>query len=224
MAIPPLAGLHDSPWKGTIPIIDHIRLIKEGEGIMIGKSVLGKLGKFLSYGVLAILLAGGTALAAEFSADMVSEGGGQAMTGKVFVKGEKIRQEFDQDGEKMVTILRMDRKLTWILMVDEKAYMEMKMKATAEDPKLVEKADPAKVKRLGKETVNGFICEKIQVTEKDAIITQWFSEELGWPLKGEVKGKEGTFTHEYKNIRKGGVSEALFEVPAGFQKMSVPGM
>jgi hypothetical protein len=39
-----------------------------------------------------------------------------------------------------------------------------------------------------------------------------------------VKGPGGVSTHEYKNIRKGGVSDALFEVPAGFQKMSVPGM
>lgn len=192
---------------------------------MMGKPAFGKLGKFLSCGVLAILLAGGTALAAEFSADMAMKGpDGQGMSGKVFVKGQKIRQEFDQDGEKMVTILRMDRKLTWILMVDEKAYMEMKMKESAEDPKLVEKADPAKVKRLGKETVNGFVCEKIQVTDKDVVITQWLSTELGWPIRGEVKGSEGVSTHEYKNINKGGVADALFEIPAGFQKMSVPGM
>jgi hypothetical protein len=162
------------------------------------------LAKLLSCGVLAILLSGGTAFAAEFSADMVMKGpDGQGMSGKVFVKGQKIRQEMDQDGEKMITILRLDRKLSWVIMPDEKVYMEMKMRESAED---------------------GFICEKIQVTEKGTVITQWLSEELGWPIKGEVKGPEGISTHEYKNIGKGGVSETLFEIPAGFQKMSVPGM
>jgi hypothetical protein len=225
MEIPPFAGLHDSLGKGTIPIIDHSSHIKEGEGIMIGKSAFGKLAKLLSCGVLAILLSGGTAFAAEFSADMVMKGpDGQGMSGKVFVKGQKIRQEMDQDGEKMITILRLDRKLSWVIMPDEKVYMEMKMRESAEDPSLVEKADPARIRRLGKETVNGFICEKIQVTEKGTVITQWLSEELGWPIKGEVKGPEGISTHEYKNIGKGGVSETLFEIPAGFQKMSVPGM
>lgn len=192
---------------------------------MIGKSAFGKFGKFLSCGVLAIFLAGGTAFAAEFSADMVMKGpDGQGMSGKVFVKGQKIRQEMDQDGEKMITILRPDRKLSWVIMPDEKVYMEMKMRESSEDPTLAEKADPAKVKRLGKETVNGFVCEKIQVTDKGTVVTQWLSTELGWPIKGEVKGPEGVSTHEYKNIKKGGVSEALFEIPAGFQKMSVPGM
>ena len=192
---------------------------------MIGKPGSGKLGRVLLSGMLAILLAGGSALAAEFSADMVMKApDGGSLSGKVFVKGQGIRQELSQGGEKMVTILRMDRKLSWVLMVEEKVYMEMKMKESAEDHSLAEKTDPAKVRRLGRETVNGFDCEKIQVTENGTVITQWFSEELGWPIKGEVKGPGGVSTHEYKNIRKGGVSDALFEVPAGFQKMSVPGL
>ena len=192
---------------------------------MTRKPVFKQFGKILLTGILATLLAGGAAFAAEFSADMVMKGpDGQGMTGKVFVKGQKIRQEMDQDGEKMITILRPDRKLSWVIMPDEKVYMEMKMKESAEDPTLAEKADPAKVKRLGKETVNGFACDKIQVTEKDTVITQWLSTELGWPIRGEVKSPEGVSTHEYQNIRKGGVSDALFEIPSGFQKMTVPGM
>ena len=175
--------------------------------------------------LVSLLLFGGAALATEFSADMVMKSpDGETMAGKVFVKAGKIRQEFDNDGEKMVTILRPDKKLSWILMVEEKAYMEMKMKPSAEDPTLVEKADPVKVKRLGNETVNGFVCEKIQVTEGSTVITQWLSKELGWPLKGEVKTPEGVSTHEYRNIRKGNVADSLFELPSGYQKMVLPGM
>jgi len=181
--------------------------------------------KILITAVLAVFLAAAAANAAEFSADMVMKGpDGQTMSGKVFVKGQKIRQEMQQGGERVITILRMDKKLSWVLMVDEKVYMEMKMRESAEDPSLVEKADPAKIRRLGKETVNGFVCEKIQVTDKNAVITQWISEELGWPIKGEVKAPEGVSSHEYKNIRKAPVPDDLFEVPKGFQKMTVPGM
>ncbi|MFA0887945.1 MAG: DUF4412 domain-containing protein [Synergistales bacterium] len=192
---------------------------------MIGQSSGRMFRRVLFAGTLALLLTGGSALAAEFSADMAMKApDGSGMTGKVFVKGPKIRQEMTPDGEKMITILRLDKKLSWVLMPDEKVYMEMKMRESAEDPSLVEKTDPAKVRRLGKETVNGFVCEKIQVTEKSTVITQWLSEELGWPIKGEVKAPEGLSTHEYKNIKKGGVSDALFEIPSGYQKMSVPGM
>ena len=192
---------------------------------MIGKPGFKAFGKAFFAGMVAILLAGGVACAADFSADMVMKGpDGQAMSGKVFVKGQKIRQEMEQGGEKMVTILRLDKKLSWVVMTDQKVYMEMKMRESAEDPALVEKTDPAKVRRLGKETVNGFVCEKIQVTDKGTVITQWVAEELGWPIKGEAKTPEGLSTHEYKNIRKGGVSDTLFEIPQGFQKMAVPGM
>lgn len=192
---------------------------------MTGQSFGRRLRRALFAGMLAIFLAAGAAQAAEFSADMVMKApDGSGMTGKVFVKGQKIRQEMTQDGETVITILRLDRKLSWVLMPEEKAYMEMKMRESAEDPSLVEKADPTKVRRLGKETVNGFVCEKVQVTDKGTVVTQWLSTELGWPIKGEVKAPEGVSTHEYKNIRKGGVSDALFEVPSGYQKMSVPGM
>ena len=192
---------------------------------MIGKRFTRKFLAGIFAALVSSLLLGGAALAAEFSADMVMKSpDGETMAGKVFVKAGKIRQEFDNDGEKMVTILRPDKKLSWVLMVEEKAYMEMKMKPSAEDPALVEKADPVKVKRLGNETVNGFVCEKIQVTEGSTVITQWLSKELGWPLKGEVKAPEGVSTHEYKNIRKGNVADSLFELPSGYQKMALPGM
>lgn len=185
---------------------------------------VGSFKKFLAAVTLVLSLAT-LASAAEFSADMVTKGGGQEMTGKVFVKGQKIRQEFGGSGaDAMISIVRMDRKVTWVLMPQEKTYMEMPMKESPEDPALIEKADPAKVKRLGKETVNGFVCEKIQVTEKDAVFTQWLSMELGWPIKGEGASPEGSTSFEYKNIRKGGVSDILFDVPAGYRKMAVPGM
>jgi len=192
---------------------------------MIGRFCVKRAGKILFAAALVLVLSAALAAAAEFSAEIVMKGpDGQAMNGKVFVKGQKIRQEMQQDGETVVTILRVDRRLSWILLVDEKVYMEMKMKESSEDPSLAEKSDPAKVRRLGKETVNGFVCEKVQVTDQGTVVTQWISEELAWPIKGEVKSPEGTSTHEYRNIRKGGVSDSLFEIPPGFQKMAVPGM
>ncbi|NLI96680.1 MAG: DUF4412 domain-containing protein [Synergistaceae bacterium] len=192
---------------------------------MIGRFCVKRAGRILFVAALVLVLSAALAAAAEFSAEMVMKGpDGQAMNGKVFVKGQKIRQEMQQDGETVVTILRVDRRLSWILMVDEKAYLEMKMRESSEDPSLVEKTDPAKVRRLGKETVNGFLCEKVQVTDNGTVVTQWISEELAWPIKGEVKSPKGISSHEYRNIRKGGVSDSLFEIPPGFQKMAVPGM
>ena len=114
---------------------------------MIGKRFASRLLAGIFAALVSSLLLGGAALAAEFSADMVMKSpDGETMAGKVFVKAGKVRQEFDNDGEKMVTILRPDKKLSWVLMVEEKAYMEMKMKPSAEDPALIEKADPVKVK------------------------------------------------------------------------------
>lgn len=48
--------------------------------------------------------------------------------------------------------------------------------------------------------------------------------ELGWPIKGEVRSREGTWSHEYRDVRRGGVPDHLFEVPKGLKRMTVPGM
>src|SRR3990172_9573022 len=102
----------------------------------------------------------------QFKADMQMSGpGGGIMNGKVFFGGYKVRMELDMGGVKQITIMDISKKIVYMLMPDEKMYMEMptnspgSMRAPTVDP-----MDPANAcatsevtacKRIGSETVNG---------------------------------------------------------------------
>lgn len=166
-----------------------------------------------------------SAAGAEFSADMtMTDAKAKVAGGKIFVKGlQKIRQEINADGETSVTILRLDKKVSWTLL-PEKQYMEISLPFDPNQPnKDVEYTETT----IGSETVNGYACKVIQYTYKDkklGVLTQWFSESLGFAVKTQTKNFKGkiTGTVEYKNIKQGAQPDSLFEIPAGYQKFSLP--
>ena len=85
----------------------------------------------------------------------------------------------------------------------------------------------AQIKSLGKETVNGYVCEKYQYIYHDTsmgTVTQWFSKKLNYAIKAEHKSSAGYMLTEYKNIKEGKVENSLFEVPGDYALMALPGM
>ena len=80
-------------------------------------------------------------------------------------KQDKIRQEIaDEKGKVGTTIMRLDKQVVWVLMPEEKMYMEMtfqkaKLQQYAQDQNLI-----AQTKDLGTETVNGYLCKKTEYT------------------------------------------------------------
>jgi outer membrane lipoprotein-sorting protein len=172
----------------------------------------------------------GPGYAAEFSADMVQTTPQGVFKGKFFVKENNFRQETEMAGEKQIMIFRHDKDTVWMLMPREKMYMEMKSDPQAQnvpqmDHRTIE--NMAEKKYLGTETVNGYVCEKNKYTYHDksmGTMTQWFSKKLNFPIKMEMDGPSGHMTSEYKNIEEKKLSDSLFEIPAGYQKMAMPGM
>ncbi|MBW1694323.1 MAG: DUF4412 domain-containing protein [Deltaproteobacteria bacterium] len=55
-------------------------------------------------------------------------------------------------------------------------------------------------------------------------MTQWISRKLNFPIKIIYHSPQGVMSTEYNNIQSSNVKESLFEVPQGFQKMSMPAM
>ncbi|MBW2038770.1 MAG: DUF4412 domain-containing protein [Deltaproteobacteria bacterium] len=189
------------------------------------KRILSSLGILLAV-VIGIFVFSSSSIAVEFSADMILKQRGETLTGKVYVKGDKIRQEFLQRGEKQVIILRMDKNVVWNLMPEEKIYMEMSsLGGAANDPKIEQKIkDMAEKRYLGKEKVSGYVCEKYQYIYHDkstGTVTQWFSKKLNYPIKAEHKAPSHYMFTEYKNIKEKKVLDSLFEIPAGYRKLSM---
>ena len=195
----------------------------------MGRGLFSGVG--IAFAVVAVVIVSfaDASIAAEFTADLLLTQAGQNITGKVYVKGDKTRQEYVQQGEKQVMIFRFDKGLIWLLVPSQKIYMEMSSReGAASDPNLDRKVQNMAVKKyLGKEAVSGYTCEKYQYIYRDTslgTVTQWFSKKLNYPLKSEHKAPRSYMLTEYKNIKEEKLANALFEVPGDYAKMSLPGM
>lgn len=183
-----------------------------------------KLSSLMGGLVLSFLLVG-LVQAAEYSAVTVSKTHGREIQGKVFVKGEKERREASTPMGAYVTILRRDKKVMWKLMPGQKSYMEMPLdqKAMTKAPNVPEEGVTKKL--LGTETLNGYEAEKYEITNvkgngRERKIIMWISKKSEIPLR--IESADKSFSIDYKDIKEGGVDDALFEVPAGYQKMNMP--
>ncbi|MDA8169302.1 MAG: DUF4412 domain-containing protein [Nitrospiraceae bacterium] len=157
------------------------------------------------------------AAAMDFSADMVTIAKGHETTGKIFLSGKKARMETGQ----AVTISRMDKMLAWILMPDEKMYIEQPLRP--QNAVSSEKM-PGEVERkfLGSETVEGRRTKKYRITYalkgEKSVVYAWIDNKLGVPVK--TTSEDGSWTVLYRDIKTGKQPSGLFEVPAGYKKTS----
>ncbi len=176
----------------------------------------------IAIAALFVLMLATVAAAADFSAEMLSRSGkGKAIASKLFFTKDKMRTEAMGN----ITIVRMDKNVMWNIMTGQKAYMEMKIPAQSR-ASMSNKA-PGEIKRekLGRETINGFRCDKYKVTYKDpegrktSSMYQWLSGD-NIPIKSAAL--DGSWSSEIKNMKKGAQPGSLFEIPAGYKKMSIP--
>ena len=155
----------------------------------------------------------------EFSADMVSRSGRQTVQAKFYVSGDKMRTEMPGN----VVIMRLDKNLTWIIMLQQRMYMEQPLKP--KDLPKTSKELGGEIERisLGMETVDGKPAEKFKVvyTEGSARLTvyQWIRDSK-FPVK--IEAENGSWSVEYKNLSVGPQPAALFELSPGLQKLSMP--
>jgi outer membrane lipoprotein-sorting protein len=184
--------------------------------------------------VLALVVFfGGAALASEFSADLTLSGTGMAGQGKVYVKGQKMRQEFGDSAGKMIVILDLDKGYNYMLMPDQKMYMKVKVESKGQGfhPEnfvgMQQGNLKSETKKVGTEKIMGYKCDKYLIefeNKQMGTMTMWFATDLGFPVKSEGKGPMGKMVQELSNIKKGAVSDSLFAIPSGYQEMQMPAM
>jgi outer membrane lipoprotein-sorting protein len=184
--------------------------------------------KNLSVSILTMFLVcmAATALALEFSSDMVMTSQGQTQTSKIWSKDKKVRME--SGAQPGYTIMRMDKNVMWMVMPDQKSFMEMKYDPSKQ-PRTDEKVQGEVSRKLiGTETVNGHPAKKYEVTyteagrtEKTERMYQWIATDINFPVR--VAAVDGSWVVDYKNIKMSSQADSLFEVPAGYQKVAMPG-
>ena len=176
----------------------------------------------------------GVAAASEFTAAFVMKGGPMSGKGKIWVKGNKMRQEFGDQLGKMVTIIDLDQGMHWVIIPEGKMYMKNTIETTGEGFRpenfagMQQGQMKAKVKLVGSEKVNGYACDKYVVTFENkemGTMTQWFAKKLEYPIKTINESPQmGKIVTVLENIKKESVKDDLFKVPAGYEEMKQPMM
>ena len=167
--------------------------------------------------------------AVEYSADEVITTDDMTITSKVHYAPGKIRKDQNIEGMTQSTIVRQDLKVIWILMPNEMMYMEMPI-TEGENASMRDSysgdfsRDTVLHEKLGEETVNGIKAVKNKVTVKDPQSGEF--EGLMWLSEDGiiVKMETDQMTLDLKNIKMGKQDPQVFEVPAGYSKMGMPGM
>lgn len=163
----------------------------------------------------------------EFTADMVEHISGKTKMSKIYVKGEKYRLEQEEDGLQIIVIVDQDAGVTRVLLPGEKKYIEMESKdpeSLMNDPFQSFKflSTRAEKKYLGREKVSDYDCDKYVITDRGQdLMTQWISQSLKFPIK--IVNHTTKMSMELRNIQEGLVEDALFQIPAGYEKMGMPG-
>ena len=178
-------------------------------------------GKGMVTAVLALLTAVPAFAAGprEYSADMAMRSAEGTMNGKIYVSGQLMRYEMGP----AITITRLDRQVSYVLMPEQKMYMQQPMDPSAGARAGVEPEGDVTREPLGPETFDGQSVEKVKVTSSDAngttTVYQWLDGD-SFPVK--VEAEDGSWSVEYRNKQVGSQPADLFEVPSDYQAFAMP--
>jgi len=154
---------------------------------------------------------------------------------KFYNKGEKSRIE--QPKTHSVSIWRRDKNVIWLADTEEKAYYELTLvdhpvaKAVGQFNNLNIDTFMAALgvtgdytkTYLGKETVNGYLCEKYSIKaankgDKFGTVLAWWSKPLDMIIRIETPtGNNNMMQTNFSNIHGADLPDSLFELPKGYK-------
>ena len=126
--------------------------------------------------------------------------------------------------DKMVSIVRPDRKLTIVAYPTLRAYAEAPM--SAQDAADLDKKYTVRSVKMSDETLDGHRCEKNKVTvtadngqKHEAIV--WSAADLQkFPLQIQMNQADGTVVMHFTKVQLVKPDAKLFDAPAGFAKQA----
>jgi len=178
---------------------------------------------------------------AEFSAEIVDlQKPGAPTQAKMYFGKDKMRIESQAGGPRSggAVIMNYATQTATVLMAQQHMYMEMPAQAQSQRMGYasaffragdVENAcgdwqkmghQGASCHKVGSESVSGRNTVKYETTNAGGDVSHfWLDPKLRFPVKWQGKNSDG----ELRNIQEGAQPASLFEIPAGFNKMEIPG-
>lgn len=171
---------------------------------------------------------------AEYSAQEVMETERFTMTASINVAPGKERKETDSKGTGQIQIIRQDKGVTWTLMPAQKMYMEMSLSHGSDSAGKGADLSGYKMEttEVGEEVIDGYKTKKSKLVMTDPKGNKfggfiWTTSE-GIQIKMDTiamaNGSKMRFKKELKDLKIGKQDPALFEIPAGYTQMSMPGL
>ena len=178
----------------------------------------------------ALMILGTIASAAEFSAETTMDRLGQRQKVKVYVKGDRIREDMvDLFGQKQVLIADPGKGQTLMLYPETKMYMEIPAAAAlspvGENEEALKKIGTRRL--IGQENVSGYLCDKYEIAFHNTYrgkMMVWIARKLNYPTRmTQVDGPPvGTMNRELTSIKERRIDDSLFEVPGNYRKVTKP--
>jgi hypothetical protein len=184
----------------------------------------------------ATILLAQTPGATPFSGDLTVKGkGGETMNGKMYFSGSKMRWDMNTKGHESAMIMDLPRQVTYMVMPQQKMYMEMKLgQHTGRGPKMPDfkTYDPGNpcaqlpdttCEKVGSETVNGRSTDKwmFKNNKTGHTTTTYLDKKIHFPIRSI--SDEGTQT-DLTNVQEGMPSASLFELPSDYKKFDMGAM
>lgn len=167
-------------------------------------------------------------LTVEYAADRKIETPAGDMQGRVHATPGMERNETRVGDMTSVMILRMDRKLGWMLMPTQKMYQQLDLDQAGKQAGAVS-PEQTELELVGRETVSGQDTNKYKFVAKDKSSGGflWYTDS-GIPVKmdalSKTGGKSERMTVTLENITIGTQDPALFEVPSGYTELRGGGL
>lgn len=168
----------------------------------------------------------------EFSYDVyTTDPQGNQMVIKMYIKGTKMRQESEIQGQKTI-ILGDSGGIMYTYSPSQNTAIKLDVGAQTEelesDPYEAVNEIMSTAKIVGHETIDGKNCVVVEYamadTEYGFTQKMWIWEKYGIPVKIVTITSEGTTTMEYKNIQTSGITDDLFELPPGVNVVDLESM
>lgn len=176
---------------------------------------------------ICMLALTGAVAAMSFSAEVVSYDAGETTTAKFWMTNNKMRTE--QNG--MATIVRMDKMLMWVLMLEDRMYMEYPLNASTPNYQRsqVSTAEPSTDETdrvwILNELVNTYRADKYRVNYRNQPSHYiWMSADPGILMEVKSAALDNSWWREFRKISLTEPDPAVFEIPPGFTKMDMGGM
>ncbi len=167
------------------------------------------------------------ACAAEFSGFLVMEGAGGVLKGKAYVKGDMVRHEATHPKlGRIVTIINARTLAAQIMVPKMRYYYDTVIPADLVAGRTLvwqgSKSLPKGSKKLGVQTVSGFVCDVYSFYDRDAGQgTAWISKKLDFPLKAQGQAPQGRYAVLFHQVKAGPQPASLFKPPGDFRRMQV---